>query len=96
MIMGTDENEIRTWDEPDPDGNTQEGCTKLRNRRKRQNNSQSMIYMGCSDQILPEISHTIDPAEMWDILHDRFDDMLSKLGQTQILRKVHARHPAKE
>ena len=49
--------------------------------------------MGCSDQILPHIKHTVDPAEMWDFLDDGFDNTLSKLGRTQILREFHACHP---
>jgi hypothetical protein len=96
VIMGADAYEIMTREEPEPEGNTREGRTELRNWRKRRNNAQSIIYMGCSDQILPHIKHTIDPAEMWDILHDRFDNTLSKLGRTQILRKFHACHPAKD
>jgi len=96
VTMGADAYEIMTTEEPEPEGNTREGRTELRNWRKRRNNTQSIIYMGCSDQILPHIKHTIDPAEMWDILHDRFDNTLSKLGRTQILRKFHACHPAKD
>jgi hypothetical protein len=52
--------------------------------------------MGCSDQILPHIKHTIDAAEMWDILHDRLDNTLSKPGRIQILCKFHGCHPAKD
>jgi hypothetical protein len=33
---------------------------------------------------------------MWDILHDRFDNTLSKLGRTQILRNFHVCHLAKD
>jgi hypothetical protein len=32
---------------------------------------------------------------MWDILHDRFETMLSKHGPTQILCKVHPQHQVK-
>ena len=95
VIMGADAYEIMTREEPEPEGNTREGCTELRNWGKRRNNVQSIISMGCSDQILPYIKHTIDPAEMWDILHDQFDNTFSKLGRTQILRTFHACHPAK-
>jgi len=96
VIMGADAYEITTRVEPEPEGNTRERRTELRSRQKRRNNAQFIIYMGCSDQILPHIKHTIDPAEMWDILHDRFDNTLSKLGRTQMLRKFHACHPAKD
>jgi hypothetical protein len=52
--------------------------------------------MGCSDQILPYMKHTIDPPEMWDILHNRFDNMLSNFGRTQILHKFPAWHAVKD
>jgi len=94
--MGADAYEIMSREEPEPEGNTREGRTELRNWRKRRNNAQSIIYMGSSDQILPHIKLTIDPAEMWDILQNRFDNTLSKLGRTQILCKFHASHPAKD
>jgi hypothetical protein len=94
--MRADAYVIMTREEPEPEGNTREGRTELRNWRKRRNNAQSIIYMGCSYQSLPHIKHTIDPAEMWDLLHDRFDNPLSKLGRMQILRKFHAYHPAKD
>jgi len=81
-------------EEPEPAGNTQEGRTELCNWRKRQNNAQSIIFMGCSDQILSQIQLTVDPAEMWDILHTRFDSRLSQLRRTQILRTFHSCHPA--
>jgi hypothetical protein len=96
VIMGADAYKVMTREEPEPEGNTREGRTELRNWRKRRNNAPSIIYMGCSDQILPHIKHTIDPAEMWDILHNRFDNMLSKLGRTQILCKFHACHTGKD
>jgi hypothetical protein len=70
VIMGADAYEIMTREVPEPEGNTREGRTELRNWQKRRNNTQSIIYMGCSDLILPHIKHTIHPAEMWDILHD--------------------------
>jgi hypothetical protein len=52
--------------------------------------------MGCSNQILQPVKWTVDPAEMLDILHDRFDNTLSKLGRTQMLCKFHAYHPAND
>jgi len=96
VIVGADAYEIMTREEPEPEANTPEGCAKLHNWRTRRNNAQSNIYIGCSAQILPHIKHTVDPAEMWDILHDRFNDTLSKLGRIQILRKFHVCHPAKD
>ena len=96
VIMGADAYDIITRAEPEPETNTNEGRTKLRNRRKWLNNAQSIIYMGCSDQIVPDMKHTINPAEMWDIRHDRFDNTFSKLSWMQILRQFHRRHPAKD
>jgi len=96
VIMGADAYEIMTREEPEAERDTQEGRTKLRNWRKQRHNAQSVIYLGCSNAIPPHIKHTINPAEMWDILHDRFDTMLSKLGRPQILRKFHACRPAKD
>jgi hypothetical protein len=52
--------------------------------------------MGCSAQIHPHIKHIVDPAEMWDIPHHRFKNTLSKLGRTEIVRKFHVCHPAKD
>jgi len=94
--MGADAYEIMTGEEPEPEGNTREGHTELLNWRKQRINAQSIIYMRCSDQILPHIKHTLDRAETWDILHDRFDNTLSILGRTQILLKFHGCHPTKD
>jgi len=94
--MGADAYEIMTREEPEPQGTTREGRTELRSWRKRRFNAQSIICMGCSDQIFLHIKHNIDPAEMWDILHDQFDNMLFKLSRMQILRKFHACHPAND
>jgi len=95
VMMGADAYEIMTGEDPEPEGNTGEGGTELRNWQKRRNDAQAIINRGCSDEILPHIKNTVDPAEMWDILHDRFDSTLSNLGRTQILRKFHA-CPAKD
>jgi hypothetical protein len=54
------------------------------------------MYIGCSNQILPLIKYSIGPTEKWDILQDSFDYKVPELGRTQMLRKVHACHPAKD
>jgi len=77
VIMEADTYEIMTGEEPELECNTGEGGTELLNRQKRRNDAQAIIYMGYSDEILPHIINTVDPAEMWDILHDRFDSTLS-------------------
>jgi hypothetical protein len=94
--MGADAYEIVTREEPEPEGNTRESRTELRNWQKRQNEAHAIIYMGCSDEILQHIKHTVDPGEMWDILHHRFHSTLSKLGRAHILLKFHACRPAKD
>ncbi|KAF8243940.1 hypothetical protein K440DRAFT_636657 [Wilcoxina mikolae CBS 423.85] len=86
VFVGADAYEIITREEPQQEGNTREGHAELCNCRERQNDAHSIIYMGCSDEILPHIKNTTNPAEMWNILQDRIDSTLSKLGQTEILQ----------
>jgi len=95
VIMGADAYKIMTREGPEPQRNNRDDHAKWRNWHKQRNNAQSIIYRGCSNVILPQIKHTIDPAKMWDILDDRCDTTLSQLVQTQILRKFHVCHPAK-
>jgi len=45
VIMGADAYEIMTREEPEPEGNTREGRTELRNWGILRNNPQSIIHM---------------------------------------------------
>jgi len=96
VIMGADACETVTRTEAEPVDNIRDGRTEQRNWRKRRNDAQPIIYMGCSDKNLPRIKNTTEPAEMWDTLNDQFDNTLSKLGHRQIRCKLHACRPAKD
>jgi hypothetical protein len=68
-LMGADAYYIVTRKKPEPEGNTANSRTEQRNRRTGRNDVPAIIYIACSDEILPQIRITINPVDMWDKHH---------------------------
>jgi hypothetical protein len=96
VLMGAHAYYIVNREERAPEGKTTNSRTRKHNWRIQRHDAPAIIYMEYSDEILPHIRNTTDPAEMHVIQNDRFNNALLKLGRTQILHKFHACCPAQD
>jgi hypothetical protein len=82
--------DIVTGEEPLPVGVGKAVRTQQCEWHKRANDALAFMYLSCSDEILPYISHIDDAAEMWEALKNRLDQAASTIGRMQILQKFTA------
>jgi len=87
---------IVTGDELFPEGNGSAARTLLKEWHQRTNDAIALIYLGCTDDLLPWIDDIDDPVEMWQTLQGRLDNTTNQVGRTQIVCKFHALRPSQD
>ena len=90
FMRGEDCLKIVLREEEEPSVNN---YTRWKEYQSRKGAAYALIFASCTSEIQEYISSIDEPADMWDILHEKLDGAASRAGRTMIARQFNQSKP---